>query len=264
MYKKGGIDMGKVIAYINEKGGVGKSSVCFNVAWELALQEKKILMIDMDGQRANLTYICGIEKEEGMLTLYDVLSGGVDCKRAVLIVEDNLHIIPASADVASLDRENSSLEDMKKVIAEMKRYYDYIFIDVSPTPNRGHALALAAADGVIIPMLPDITSLEANMGVIESIKLTQKEINPTLRVLGVVFNKYTWRTVLSSKVTDTASKMAAALNSKVFSAKIRNAVNLSENVGSHTGITTYAPKSKSADDIRKLCKEIEEVVHHDK
>lgn len=256
--------MGKVVAYINEKGGVGKSSVCFNVAWELALQGKKVLMIDLDGQRANLTYICGIEKRDGILTMYDILKDGANPKKAVLIVEDNLHIIPATVEVAGLDNNNSRLEDMNKVIDELRSFYEYIFIDVSPTPNRGHALALSSADGVIIPMLPDITSLEANMGVIESIRLAQKNINPNLRVLGIVFNKYTWRTLLSSSVTKTAERMAGALNSKVFDTKIRQAVTLSENVGKHMGVTSYAPKSKSADDIRSLCKEIEGVLSNGK
>lgn len=254
--------MGKVVAYINEKGGVGKSSVCFNVGCELALQGRKVLLIDLDGQRANLTYICGIEKKPGMLTMYDVLVDGKDIKRTVLVVEDNLHIIPASADVTGMDDKNSRLEDMIKSVNELRAFYDYIFIDVSPTPNRGHALALASADGVIIPMLPDITSLEANMGVIESIRLTQKNTNPNLKVLGIVFNKYTWRTLLSSSVTKTAEKMAGALHSQVFQTKLRQAVTLSENVGKHMGVTSYAPKSKSADDIKNLCKEIEGVLNN--
>ena len=147
--------MGKVIAYINEKGGVGKSSVCFNVAWHMAECGKKTLMIDLDGQRANLTYIAGIDKPSRLATMYDVLADGLDIKRAVLMVEDNLHIVPATTDVVYLDKKNNRLEDMRKALNILKPYYDYIFIDVSPTPNRGHALALAAADGVIIPMLPE-------------------------------------------------------------------------------------------------------------
>lgn len=252
--------MANVIAYINEKGGVGKSSVCFNVAWHFAEQGKKVLLIDLDGQRANLTYICGIDKNPGTLTMYDVLTTGVPVKKSVLVVEDNLHIIPATVDVAALDRHNNRLEDMKKSVDTLRSFYDLIFIDVSPTPNRGHALALAAADGVVIPMLPDITSLEANMGVIESIRLAKKEMNPGLKVLGIVLNKFTLRNLLSSQVTKTANKMAAALGSKVFETKIRQGVAMSENVGQHIGITAYAPKSKCAEDITNLCKEIEEVI----
>ena len=254
--------MGKIISYINEKGGVGKSSLCYNVGWALAEQGNKVLMVDLDGQRANLTFIAGIDKPSSLATMYDVLNEGLDVKQTVLIVEDNLHIVPATADVASLDK-NSTMERMKDSMEELRPYYDYIFIDVSPTPNRGHALALAASDGVIIPMLPDVTSLEANMGVIESIELIKEKANPDLNVLGIVFNKYTWRLLLSSQVTATASKMAEALNSRVFNTKIRQGVALSENVGKHQGITAYAPKSKVAIDIIQLCKEIQEVINNE-
>lgn len=252
--------MGKIISYINEKGGVGKSSVCFNVAWCLAEQGKKVLLIDLDGQRANLTYIAGIKKEPETVTMYDVLTAGVNVKKSVLIVEDNLHIIPGTVDVAQLDKSNSRVEDMKKAVEVLRPFYDYIFIDVSPTPNRGHALALGAADGVIIPMLPDITSLEANMGVIESIRLTKREVNPSLKVLGIVMNKYTLRARLSTDVSKMAAKMAAALGSQVFKTKIRNGVAMSENVGQHIGVTAYAPKSNCAEDIKSLCDEIKEVI----
>lgn len=254
--------MGKIIAYINEKGGVGKSSVCYNVGWALAEKGNKVLMVDLDGQRANLTFIAGIDKPTSLATIYDVLTDGLDIRQTVLIVEDNLHIVPATADVAGLDK-NASIERMKESMEQLRPYYDYIFIDVSPTPNRGHALALASSDGVIIPMLPDVTSLEANMGVVESIQIVQDKINPELKVLGIIFNKYTWRLLLSSQVTATASKMAEALNSRVFKTKIRQGVALSENVGKHQGITAYAPKSKVADDIRELCKEIEEVINNE-
>ena len=254
--------MGKVIAFINEKGGVGKSSICYNVGWRFAEQGKKVLMIDLDGQRANLTFIAGIEKPEGLLTIYDVLTNGVNVKKTVLVVEDSLHIIPATNDVVSLDKNNNRLEDMQKAVKELASYYDYIFIDVSPTPNRGHALALSASDGVIIPMLPDVTSLEAHMGVIESIRIAKKTINPDLQVLGIVFNKFTLRTLLSSRVAATAEKMAKALDSRVFRTKLRQTVTMSEHVGQHVGITAYAPKSKCASDIKQLCEEIEEVLNN--
>ena len=253
--------MAKTIAFINEKGGVGKSSICFNVAWCFAVdQEKRILMIDLDGQRANLTFFAGIEKSPDLTTMFDVLAGGMDVKETVLGVEEDLHIIPATADVSGLDNKNAHPEDMQRVINELGQYYDYIFIDVSPTPNRSHALALSVADYVIVPMLPDITSLEANKGIIESVKLAQSTFNPGLKVLGVVFNKPPWRPLLSRQVEAAANEMARAMETKVFRTKIRQAVALSENIGQNMGITSYAPKSNVADDIRKLCYEINEEV----
>lgn len=254
--------MAKTIAFINEKGGVGKSSICFNTAWCFAVEQgKRTLMIDMDGQRANLTFFAGIDKTPGLATMYDVLTGDLDVKQSVLMVEDDLHIIPATADVSGLDNKNAHPKDMQRIINELGPYYDYIFIDVSPTPNRSHALALSAADYVVVPMLPDITSLEANMGIIESVRLTQGTFNPELKVLGIVFNKHIWRPLLSRQVEAAAKEMAGAMETKVFRTKIRQAVAMSENIGQNIGITSYAPKSKAADDIRNLCYEINEEVN---
>ena len=250
--------MAKIIAYINEKGGVGKSSICYNVGWALAEQNKRVLLVDMDGQRANLTFIAGIQKEAGLQTIADVLTTDLDVRKTVKIVEGQLHIIPANDVVATLGRD-AKITKMSTAMEVLRPHYDYIFIDVSPTPNRGHVLALAAADGVIIPMLPDVASLEANMGVIDSLYLAQAQVNPGLKVYGIVFNKYDWRTNLSAQVTATANKMAEAMETRVFKAKIRQAVSMSENVGKHEGITAYAPKSKCASDILNLCREIEEV-----
>lgn len=251
--------MAKTVAFINEKGGVGKSSICFNVAWCLATEHgKRVLMIDMDGQRANLTFIAGIDKPGDLATMYDVLVDDLDVKKSVLVVEDDLHIIPATADVAGLNAQNGSPAKMQRVIKELDPYYDLIFIDVSPSPN-GHIHALAVADGIVIPMLPDVTSLEANMGIIESVKLAKAKLNPKLRVLGIAMNRYTLRSRLSTQVTETAERMAKAMSTKVFKSKIRQAVALSENVGQNIGITSYT-KGGAADDIRNLSKEILEEV----
>ena len=254
----------EIIAFINASGGIGKSSLCFHIAWCLATERNKtVLMVDLDGQRANLTFFAGIEKDDNLPTMYDVLADGKNIMETVLMVEDLLHIIPATVDVAGLDVHNSSPDAMKTAIRVLVPYYDYIFIDVSPTPNQSHALALAAADSVIIPMLPDITSLEANMGIIESIMLARQHLNPALRVLGIVLNRYTLRHRLSKQVEATSNQIADAMNTRVFGSKIRSVFPLSENVGQHMGITAYAPKSDAAKDYRNLCDEIEsEVMKH--
>ena len=261
MYK-GGVEL--IITFINEKGGVGKTSLCFNSAWYFAEQGKRILMVDLDGQRANLTYMAGIDKTQSTATMYDVLTRKENIKRTVLVVEDNLHIVPATNAVINLTAQNGGIDTMRAAMREVEPYYDYVFIDVSPSPNRSHALALAASDYVIIPMLADIMSLESNMGISASIKHVQSEVNDRLRVLGVVFNKYTWRTKLSKQVLSAAEKMASSLNSRVFNSHIRNNVSLAECVGQHIGITTYDPKSNGADDIKAFCKEIiKEVNKHE-
>lgn len=250
--------MGKVITFINEKGGIGKTSCCFNISWELA-KTKKVLLIDLDGQRANLTYFCGIKKPDDLMTIFDVLRKGKDIKDVIKPVKDGLDIVPATVDVSSLD-QSAKFSLMKKVIKDIVPEYDYILIDVSPSPNWGQFLALSCSDFAIIPMLPDITSLEADNGIIESIEEVKDSSNAGIKVLGLLFNRNDNRTNLSKQVKLMAEKMAQRLNTKVFDTKIRNSVLMGENVYYHVGITEYDEKSAVADDIRALVSEIESEV----
>ncbi len=250
--------MGKTITFINEKGGIGKTSCCFNLAWEIA-NRKKVLMIDLDGQRANLTYFCGHKKPDDLLTMFDVLKRGKDIRDVIVEVKDGLFLVPATVDVSSLDQA-AKVSSMKKVIRDIAPAYDYIFIDVSPTPNWGQYLALSSSDFAIVPMLPDITSLEADNGIIETVEEVKDSSNPNLVVLGLLFNRNDNRTNLSKQVKMMAEKMANKLETKVFETKIRNSVLLGENVYYHVGITEYDSKSAVAGDIKALAAEIEREV----
>ncbi len=252
---------GKVITFINEKGGIGKSSSCFNVAWEMS-KRKKILLIDLDGQKANLTFFTGVEKTGGMITMVNVLSEDRDVHDAIKEVKENLYIVPANTSVTDLSQK-IRITKMKHVVETLKSEYDYIFIDVNPTPNWSHVLSLSGSDYVIIPMLPDIASLEANKGIAESIEEVQMTTNSKLKPLGILFNKNTNRTNLSKQVKAVADKVAAQLGTTVFETKIRDAVALSENIGLHMGVTEYNPKSAVAGDIVELCKEIERRIKND-
>lgn len=255
--------MASVITFINEKGGIGKTSCCFNIAWELSAR-KRILMIDLDGQRANLTYFCGVKKPADLLTIFDVLRKGKDIKDVILPVKDGLDLVPATVDVSSLD-QSAKVSLMKKVIREIRPEYDYILMDVSPTPNWGQFLALSSSDYAIVPMLPDITSLEADNGIIETVEEVRDSSNSNLIVLGLLFNRNDNRTNLSKQVKSMAEKMAAKLQTKVFDTKIRNSVSMGENVYYHVGITEYDPKSSVAGDVKALVAEIEsEVEKHGK
>ena len=249
--------MGKVITFINEKGGVGKTSVCFNLAWAFSDIGKKVLMIDLDGQRANLTYFCGIEKSTNLLTVYNILMEERDVKDTIIPVKEGVDIIPATVNVANLS-QTAKISKMKQLIKEVEEDYDFIFIDVNPTPNWSHVLALSATEYAVIVMLPDITSLEGNMGIIESVSEVQGTTNPELKVLGLLFNKNENRTNLSKAVKDRAESMARSLDTYVFQNMIRNSVVLGENVITHKGITEYKKTSPAALDIYALADEIME------
>ena len=250
----------KIITFINEKGGVGKTSTCFNSAWEIARRGKRILMIDMDGQKANLSFFVGLNKNGDLVTMADVFKKDIDIREAIRNVKENLDIVPADADISNLDM-SAKVSKFRKAVSKVQGDYDYIFIDVNPAPGWSHYLSLSISDYAIIIMLPDIASLEGNKGILETIEEIQETNNSKLRILGFLFNKNNSRTVLAKQVSNVAQGMARQHNTKIFSTKIRNAVVMSENLVEHKGVTDYAPSSSAADDLRKFADEIEEEIN---
>ena len=249
--------MAETITFINEKGGVGKTSACFNCAWELSRRGRRILMIDMDGQKANLTFFSGADADgEDMKTMADVFKGDISIGDTIRTVKENLDIIPADSSMSNLGME-AKVVKFRKSLSEISEGYDYIFIDVNPAPGWSHYLSLSVSDHAVVVMLPDIASLEGNKGILETIEEIKGTTNPSLNILGFLFNKNNNRTVLAKQVTDAAENMAAAAGSSVFDTKIRNTVTLSENVIAHTGVTEYAPASPAADDFTAFADELE-------
>jgi chromosome partitioning protein len=245
-----------IIAFLNEKGGVGKTSLCFNVGWYLAELGKKILFIDLDGQRANLSFFCNIKDREDMPCMKDVLMDGMDINETIIPVKENIDILPGNVELTEIDK-TVKLTSIIEAIESINTYYDYIFVDVNPTPTRIHVLTMSVADYLVIPMLPDVATLEANKGIVETYSIVKESnINPRLKVLGIVFNKFNSRANLSQQVSDVTDQMALQLDTAVFNTKIRNNISLSENVGKHIGITEYDPKSNGAIDIVALTSEI--------
>ena len=246
--------MAKTITFINEKGGIGKTSTCFNAAWELS-KKKKVLMIDMDGQRANLTYFCGIKKPDNLETIADVLKKGKSIKEVIKPVKEKLDICPATVDVADIS-QSVKIKKMKELIQEITGDYDYIFIDVSPSPDWRHYLSLSVCDYAMIVMLPDMTSLESDNGILESIEQVKDETNPNLKIAGLLFNRNEERSNMSKQVKEIAEKFAEKMDTKVFKSRIRNAVALGEVAYVHQGITDYDSKSAVAEDVREFVKEL--------
>lgn len=262
-YRKGRVyDRARVISVINEKGGLGKSNICSNLGSCLANElGRKVLLIDTDGQRANLSYMLGVDKTDDLLTMFDVLMKSEDAEKAIVKISDNLHIIPATVQLSAVNQA-AKITRMKKAIEGLKADYDYIIIDPSPSPCWMHTLILAAADGVLIPMEADVTCLEANRGIAETIFDIQ-DINAKLYVLGIVFNKYKGRRRLTGQVQQVANAMAEDLDTKIFDSIIRDTAPLAECVARHIGVTEYAPKSDAAQDIRNFVAEFErEVAAH--
>lgn len=255
-WKKKGENMeAKVITYINEKGGVGKTSVCYNTAWELASQGKRLLMIDVDGQKANLTFFSGIQRQDRMKTLVDVLKDGLPLKDATVCVKENLDILPADMKVAGIGMD-AKISKLRNELKSVKDKYDYIFIDVNPSPGWGHYLSLSVSDYAVVIMLPDIASLEGNAGILESIEEIQETTNPKLKIVGILFNRNNDRTNLGKQVQEVAERMAKSSDTQIFKTKIPQAVSLSECVAAHIGITEYDPGSKAAEAVKDFVDEL--------
>ena len=206
--------MAKVVTYINEKGGVGKTSICYNTAWQLASEGTRILMIDIDGQKANLTFFSGVDKLTGMKTMIDVLKNGCSLENAAVKVKDNLWIVPADAAVSDIGMD-AKVSRFRRELQKVEELYDYIFIDVTPSPGWSHYLSLSVSDYAIVIMLPDIASLEGNSGILESIQEIQETTNSTLEIAGILFNRNNDRTTLSHRVREVVERMADDAGTKV-------------------------------------------------
>ncbi len=248
--------MGKCVSITNEKGGVGKSSITFSTIWEIS-KKKKVLVIDMDSQRANLTFIAGVPKDESTLTMYDIIVKKKPIKKAIVNIKKNLDIIPGTEEVKDLkDTKVEYLIRMRESLQEIKDDYDYIFFDTNGEGNDRLVYIFTVCDDVFILMEPDLMCLESNNGIIESIDAIKKSTNPNLKVGGIIFNSNEENRNLTKTVKEVADQYAKKLNSKVLKTKVRRAVVMKEVPIAHVGITDYDAKSPIAEDIRNLAKEI--------
>ena len=193
--------MGKIIAVVNQKGGVGKTTTAVNLAAALTDAGKKVLLCDFDPQ-ANATSGFGINKRKLQKTVYDVVVNDVPAKEAVVQTQF-AYVIPASADLAgaavellSMDRPNYRLRDAIRPLAED---YDYIFIDCPPSLEMLTINALAAADGILVPVQCEYYALEGHSDLMSTLRLMKKRINPSLEIFGVALTMFDGRTNFSTR-----------------------------------------------------------------
>lgn len=251
--------MGIVLSLMNEKGGVGKSTVTYSVAWWMMKLGFKVLIVDMDGQKANISYLAGVSVDENTPTMRDVLSGVEYMQNAVKPVAEyksgSLSLIPAGFNLSYIP-PSAKIAKMKDVVADVKDAYDFIFFDVNPSPDWRHALTLAVLDYIAVIMMPDVMSLEANSGIFDSILEVKGSFNPDLKVLGFLMNQYEGQTNLAKAVLEKTEEMAAYYKTEVFGTAIRKSVQMAESAVLHKGVTDYASKSPAACDVRAFVDEL--------
>ena len=249
--------MGKIISFANQKGGVGKTTSVINIAAELGKRGKRVLLVDMDPQ-GNATSGLGIVKKSIKISSYQVLIGEVDAKSATLTTEfKNLSLIPSTISLVGAEYDLHTSEDRgmncAKALEEVKEDYDFILIDCPPTLGMITINALAAADGVIIPMPCDFFSLEGLSQLNLTIKKVRSLYNPNLDVTGLLLTMYNKRLLLTAQVESELKKYYA---DKLFRTTISRSVKLAEAPGFGRPISYFDPYGKGSLEYRDVVKEL--------
>ena len=249
--------MGKIIAFANQKGGVGKTTTCVNLSAYLAAMGKKVLLVDMDPQ-GNATSGVGIDKAKDLKSIYNVVIGEKTVEEVVKRTNiDNLDIIPSELSLAGAEIELVSIisreSRLKKSLKTLNQDYDYIIIDCPPSLGLLTLNALTAADSVLVPIQCEYYALEGLGQLMNTIELVRKNLNSDLRIEGVLMTMYDARTNLSEQVIDEVKGYFSEL---VFETIIPRNVRLSEAPSFGKPILDYSSSSKGAAAYRKLAEEV--------
>ena len=248
--------MSAIIAITNQKGGVGKTTTACSLMDGLHQRGARVLGVDLDPQ-GSLGFCLGLDIEN-CATIYDVLKGSRPI-REVITPSDCGDVLPSNIllSAAELEFNRPGREFLlKNCLADVEDEYDYIIIDTPPALNVLTVNAYVAADGLVIPMAPEILSLLGVSQIRETIDTVRRCYNSRLRVLGIVLNKFSFRLVLNREVLDMAEQIARQLDTRVFQSRIRSGVAVAEAPAHGESVLSYAPDSKVARDFRLLINEI--------
>ncbi len=250
----------KVIAIVNQKGGVGKTTTTANLGAYLAYLKKKVLLIDLDLQ-SNLSLHYGVDFQKLGKSCYElILDEDTEFKDTVIKTEiDNLELIPASIKLAGAELELVNVAGRERVLSKAlenvleAHTYDFVLIDCSPSLGLLTLNVLTTVREIFIAVQPDYFALQGLGRLVRTLNLVKKRFNPELDVTGIVFCMFNSTRKLTWEVT---AKIREFFKDKVFNTYIRINVKLAEAPSYGQSILTYAPKSHGAEDYFRLAQEI--------
>ena len=249
--------MGKIISFANQKGGVGKTTSCVNIASSLGVLGFKVLIIDLDPQ-GNTTSGVGISKKGLKATTKELLNGELPVSE--IIVETpykNLDVIPTNTALAGAEFDLFDLDDsefrIKKALDDVKDKYDYILIDCPPSLGMLTINAFAASDGVIVPMQCEFYALEGLSQLMITINRIKRMYNPDLSITGILITMYNGRLLLSMQVI---SELEKHYSDKIFRTKISRNVKLTEAPGFGRPAYYHDKSSRGSKEYLEVAKEL--------
>jgi chromosome partitioning protein len=249
---------GEIVACANQKGGVGKTTTVVNLGSYLALEGRRILIVDLDPQ-GNASSGLGVERDGPHgISMYDALVG--DEPVAALVrptAVSGLMVIPSTRDLAGIEVSLVPLEGrerrLARALAPLLGDFDYVLLDCPPSVGLLTVNALAAADSVLIPIQCEYYALEGLTQLMSTIALVRENLNPDLTVKGVVMTMYDARTTLSGDVT---AEVRRHLGDRVFSTMVPRSIRLAEAPSYGRPIVQYSPESRGAHAYRDLAGEL--------
>jgi chromosome partitioning protein len=257
----------RTIALMNQKGGVGKTTTTVNLGAALAELDQRVLLIDVDPQ-AHLSINFGIDPGPDRAGLYDVLTGDMPLAQTIHQVSDRIAVVPSSIDLAAAEVELVSVLGRESLLRKKMEAgavdFDYVLLDCPPSLGLLTINALAAADEVIVPMLPHFLAMQGVAKLFETVRLVNRRMNPRLAISGIVFTMFDAQTKLSGEVVAELTNFVAAAKdqpvpwarAKIFNTRIRRNIKLAESPSFGQTVLAYESTSNGAVDYRALAKEV--------